>query len=286
VVIANHAYPAVKNTVRFCAEREGIVPVMANVPWPLSEPEQVVGAYLAALSGGARLLIVDHVFSPLAVVTPLGPLLEHCAARGIDVLIDGAHAPGMLALDIAALFEQGATWYTGNLHKWLCAPKGAAFLCVRDGAERDLHPAVISNFYGEGLEAEFGWTGTRDASAKLSICAALDFIETLGAVRYRDALRDQAVTASRAVASQWGVDVGTPESAMGAMATLPLPHSVNEHATREAEARWRQHFLRNAATEVPLFSIDGRLWVRVSAQVYNEATDWAALADAFNRPTF
>jgi isopenicillin-N epimerase len=283
LVVANHAYPAVRNALRFLAEREGIEPVVAAVPWPLPDAGALVDAYLAALRGGARLAIIDHVFSPLAVVTPLDAILGFCASRGIDTLIDGAHAPALIDLDVSALLARGATWYVGNAHKWLCAPKGCAFLAAREGAERELHPVVISNYFGEGFEAEFGWTGTRDPSAKLAVGAAIDFIEAIGAPRYRAALHAQARQMAAAFGKAWGCSPGAPDALLAGMVSLPLP--VAEHATPESARRWRAHFLRFCATEVPVFAIDGRHWVRLSAQVYNESADWEPLAAAFSKQT-
>lgn len=282
VVIANHAYPAVRNLLRFLAEREGIVPVEASVPWPLPDEGALVDAYLAALRGGARLAILDHVFSPLAVVTPLEPILARCAGGGIAVLVDGAHAPGQLPLEVAGLFARGVTWYAGNAHKWLNAPKGAAFLAVREGAERGLHPPVISNFYGDGWAAEFGWTGTRDPTAKLAVAAALDFLGALDPLRYRTHLAQQAAELAARLSDAWGVRPGAPPRLSAAMVTLPLPDA--EPATREAVQRWRRRFLDEARTEVPVFAIDNRLWVRLSAQVYNTVADVEPLARFFDTP--
>lgn len=278
IVIANHAYPALKNTARFVAERHGLTVVEARVPWPLPGPEALVAAYAEALAGGARIAIIDHIFSPLAVVTPIEPIVELCRAQGTAVLLDGAHAPGLLPLSLDALGERGVDWYVGNCHKWLCAPKGCGFLVATPAGQRDLHPAVISNYFGEGYEREFGWTGTGDPSARLAITAALDFIEALGVVRYRDALREQARAAAALIARAWGVEPGAPAGMFAGMVTLPLP--VTEPGTPETAARWRLKFLREHGIEVPVNAIGGRLWIRISAQVYNELSDYEALARA------
>lgn len=276
IVLANHAYPAVKNTVRYLAERHRLEVVEAQVPWPLADASQIVDAYIQALAGGARIAIIDHIFSPLAVVTPLAPLIAHCRAQGTAVLVDGAHAPVLLPLTLDAL---GADWYVGNGHKWLCAPKGCAFLYATPDGQRGLHPAVISNYYGEGFEQEFAWTGTGDPSARLAVTAALDFIEALGVERYRQALTLQAREAAACIAAAWGVAPGAPLELCASMVTLPLP--MGEAASAEAVARWRLTLLNQHRIEVPVIAIDGRLWVRISAQVYNELADYEALAGVF-----
>lgn len=279
IVIANHAYPALKNAARFVAQRHGLTVVEARVPWPLPGPDALIAAYAEALAGGARLAIVDHIFSPLAVETPLAPIVALCRAQGTSVLVDGAHAPGLLPLGLDALGATGVDWYVGNCHKWLCAPKGCGFIVATPEGQRELHPAVISNYFGEGFEREFGWTGTGDPSARLAVTAALDFIAALGAERYRDALREQARDAAARIAAAWNVAPGAPAAMFAAMVTLPLP--VAEPATPEAVVRWRLKLLREHRIEVPVIPIEGRLWVRISAQVYNEPADYDALARAF-----
>ncbi|HEX9391055.1 MAG TPA: aminotransferase class V-fold PLP-dependent enzyme [Usitatibacteraceae bacterium] len=279
IVIANHAYPALKNAARFFAEKHDLKMVEARVPWPLPHAQALVDAYAEAVEGGARLAIVDHIFSPLAVVTPTEEAVRLCRARGVPVLVDGAHAPGLLPLSLDALGAMGADWYVGNCHKWLCAPKGCGFIFATEEGRRELHPAVISNYFGEGFEREFAWTGTGDPSARLSVSAALEFIEALGVERYRDHLRDQARAAAALIADAWGVAPGAPPAMFASMVTLPLP--VDEPATPASAAYWRLKLLREHGIEVHIIAIDGRLWVRISAQVYNELSDYAALARVF-----
>src|SRR5690606_27938063 len=130
--------------------------------------DAAIAAIEGALSGATRLLVVDHVASHSAIVLPLAAIAACARARGVAVLVDGAHGPGMLDLDIPAL---GVDWYVGNCHKWLMAPKGAGLLWAAPERQAGLHPAVISHGYGEGLAKEFGWTGTRDPSAWLAVPA-------------------------------------------------------------------------------------------------------------------
>ena len=279
IVLANHAYPAVKNTVRFLAERHSLQVVEAQVPWPLAHATALIDAYAAAIKGGARIAIIDHIFSPLAVVTPLDAIVHLCREQGVAVLVDGAHAPGLLPLSLDTLGDIGVDWYVGNCHKWLCAPTGCGFIVATPEGQRDLHPAVISNFYGEGFEKEFAWTGTVDPGARLAISAALEFIDALGVERYRRALYEQARDAAALLARAWDVSPGAPSEMFAGMVTLPLP--VNVPASKEAVARWRLKLLQEHNIEVPIHAINGRLWVRISAQVYNELSDYEALARVF-----
>ncbi len=225
------------------------------------------------------MLVVDHIFSPLAVETPLDDIAAQCRAQGTQLLVDGAHAPGLLPLDIESLFARGVDWYVGNCHKWLCAPKGAGFLAAAPPAQAGLHPTVISNFYGEGFQREFGWCGTGDFSAKLAVPAAIEFIEALGVARYRGQLRALAVEAAQLICDAWKISTGAPLSMFHPMVTIPLP--VDEAGTAEAVARWRMELLTEHHIEVPIHAINGRLYVRISAQVYNQLSDYETLARVF-----
>ena len=226
-------------------------------------------------------MIIDHIFSPLAVTTPVEAIVKLCRARGVQVLVDSAHAPALLPLALDALGDMGADWVVGNCHKWLCAPKGCGFIVATPAGQRDLHPAVISNYFGEGFEKEFAWTGTGDFTARLAVPAAIDFIEALGAVRYREALCNMARDAAAMLCDAWNVKPGAPAEMFTSMVTLPLP--VDEPGTIEGAQFWRKTLLLDHNVEVPIHLINGRLWVRISAQVYNERSDYEALAKAFQR---
>jgi isopenicillin-N epimerase len=176
ILVTNHTYAACRQTVDFVARRSAARVVVATLPFPCPDEESVVEAVLGAASVRTRLALIDHVTSPTALILPVRRLVEALAARGIDTLVDGAHAPGMVRLGLSHL---GAAYYTGNAHKWLCAPKGAAFLHVRKDRQAGVHPNVISHGYMAGFHAEFDWTGTLDPTPWLCIPAALRHIGAL-----------------------------------------------------------------------------------------------------------
>ncbi|MBL8743740.1 MAG: aminotransferase class V-fold PLP-dependent enzyme, partial [Myxococcales bacterium] len=182
IVITNHGYNAVNNAARRWAELRGGRVTVSSFPFPIASADEVVSAIEASLGPRTRLVIVDHVTSPSGLVLPVGRIVEACNRRGIDVLVDGAHAPGMLDLDVGAL---GAAFYTGNLHKWVCAPKGAAFLWVRADKQASFMPLVTShgrNSQRTGRSLflqELDWMGTDDPSAHLSVPTALAYLATL-----------------------------------------------------------------------------------------------------------
>jgi isopenicillin-N epimerase len=277
IVLADHAYQAVRNTVQWLVQQFGVEVRWVQVPFPLHDANALAQAYCAQVTDRTRVVLVDHVFSPLAVVTPLEAVVDYCKQREVTVLVDGAHGPGMLPLALDAL---GADWYVGNCHKWLCAPKGSAFVHRGTGAHSEVHPAVISNFFGAGFTQEFDWQGTRDYSAWLSVPAALDFLETFGVQRYQQFLREQAGAAAQRVCERWQVQLPAPADAFAGMVTIPWPGketATPENAKRLHDGLWSAHRI-----EVPVIVANGQIWVRISAQIYNEMSDYEALADALS----
>ena len=274
LVLSDHAYLAVRHTVHYLAERLGLVVRLVQVGFPLEGSDSILEAYWSAITPRTRLVVVDHIFSTLAVQAPVAEIVAVCQPLGVRVLVDGAHAPGLLPL---ALDELGADWYVGNCHKWLLSPKGCAFLHASPSAAQELHPAVISNSHDSGFPLEFDWQGTRDYSAWLAMTAALDFVEAFGAVRYRQVLREQAAAAAVLLCQHWSVELPAPASLFSAMVTLPLPAAA---ATEENARLWHDKLWTQHRIEVPVLAFDGRLWVRISAQIYNELSDYEALARA------
>jgi isopenicillin-N epimerase len=275
VLTTSHVYPAVRNAIRQICGSAGASPIEAPIPFPLQSPQQAVDAIAAALGPRTRLVVIDAVTSPTAVVLPVAEIAARCRAAGVRLLVDAAHAPGMIPLDVAAL---GADWVTGNAHKWLFAPKGCAFLWARKEAQEGLHPVVISHGLGHGFAAEFDWVGTRDPSAWLAAGAALDFWRALGGPALMARNRALADEAARMLAEAWGTEIGAPAAMRGAMATirLPLPGTAERETGLAINRRlWAEH-----RVEVPIMAFAGRLWARISAQAYNDLDDYRRLADA------
>jgi isopenicillin-N epimerase len=276
IVHLSHVYGAVANTISVLQERFGVVPVAADVPFPIDDPAQVLAALDAALAGGARVAVLDHLTSPTGLVLPIADMVARCRAAGVATLVDGAHAPGQVPVDLTAL---GCDAYTGNLHKWAFAPKGTALLWVRPGGLK-VRPLVTSHGVRGTLAEAFEWPGTRDFSGWLAAPAALAMHRDWGGAALMDRNRALAADAAGTLADRWGVAIPSPASMRAAMAALPLPSSVTPtlEATRALNARlWDQH-----RVEVPIIPFGGRSWVRISAQIYNEPADYDRLAEALH----
>ena len=274
VLLNDHTYPAVRNAIHYVCQRSGARPVEVPLPFPATNPDAIVAAVRERLSPRTRLAVFDHVSSATALVMPVVELAAVCRPVGAKVLIDAAHAPGMLALDLPSM---GADWISGNAHKWLFAPKGCAFLWAAKAAQADMHPTVISHGFGQGFLAEFDWTGTRDPTAWLALPAALDFYRQMGDGALRARNHALACEAGRRLAAAWKTTVGAPDAMVGSMAVVRLPG--NRPGTLEAAAAVHDRLWRDHRIEVPVIPFAGTLWIRVSAQIYNEMADYERLAE-------
>lgn len=274
LLLASHAYPAVKNVARFVARQNGIELREFAMPFPLQDRQQILEPFAAALSPRTRMALLDHVSSPLAVVYPLQEMIALCRARGVQVLVDGAHAPGMLPL---SLEHVGADWYVGNAHKWLYAPKGCGFLWAAPHASGFLQPPVVSLRMDEGFPLAFDWVGTRDPSAWLAVGSALQFYRNCGGSDIPGLLHEVAIATAARLCAAWDVRMPAPPEMLVAMATLPLPLP---DATPERAQGLHAHLRDRYRVEVPVLCFNDALWVRVSSQLYNTVDDYAALENA------
>lgn len=271
ILVLGHGYGAVRKTAAFVAARAGARVTEAAVPFPRPTEDAVLDALAATLTPRTRLAVLDHITSPSALVLPIAAMVALCRARGVPVLVDGAHAPGQVPLDLSAL---DADWYTGNAHKWLFAPRGCAFLATAARQRATTHPAVISHGHGTGYAAEFDWTGTRDPSAFLAIDAAIAAHAALGGAALMARNRALAAEAAAALAARLGTEVGALPAMQGAMGVIRLPRAGDAEDALALRQR-----LFALGTDVPTVAIDGALWLRISAQAaYNDRADYERLA--------
>ena len=277
ILVTDHCYPAISKTLEHIASRTGARLTEAKVPFPLLDQAQVVAAIEARLGSRPRLVILDHVTSPTALVFPVRDLTALCHKAGSQVLIDAAHAPGMLSLDIPSI---NADWYVGNCHKWLMAPKGSAFIWSPPNHQVAIHPLVISHGFEQGFTAEFDWIGTRDPTAWLTVPAAIDWHNRMGGPMLRQRNASLVEKAAHQLADCWNTEIGSPAMNGAAMTTVRLP--LNGDATAERALDLRSALLKEHRIDVAVVAFGRKLWARISAQAYNSLTDYCHLADVID----
>ncbi|MGE3177845.1 MAG: aminotransferase class V-fold PLP-dependent enzyme [Vicinamibacterales bacterium] len=280
ILVSDLAYGAVGIAARVAADAHGARARVLELPFPVRDPAQVVDAVRAGLGPRTRLAIVDHITAQSALVMPVADIVAVCQRQGVPVLVDGAHAPGSIPLDVPAL---GADWYAANLHKWAHAPRSCGFLWARPDRQAGLHHPVTSWGHGRGFREEFEWSGTLDPSPALAAPEGIAALRDFGwpdAAAYMHALAWQA---AGCLTEAWDTTIAAPREMIGAMATVPLPAAAGA-SDADAE-RLRLALLVEDGIEVQLHASRGRLWVRVSAQIYNDLDDVQRLADAVARRT-
>ena len=288
LLVTNHEYNACRNVLDYVAGIAGAKVVVAEIPFPIESPDVVVERVLDKVTDRTRLLLIDHITSQTALILPVERLVKELASRGIDTLVDGAHAAGFLPLDVSAI---GAAYYTGNLHKWVCAPKGAAFLHVRENRRRGIRPIAISHGANASrtdrsrFHLEFDWTGTFDPTAWLSVPAALEFMESNVGLQggWPEVMRRNgalALLGRDLLCETLGIAPPAPDAMLGAMAAIPLPDGTQDTAPSLYGDPLQDKLLYEHSIEVPLvpWPHPPKRILRISAQLYNELGDYERLA--------
>jgi isopenicillin-N epimerase len=292
IVLIDHAYPAARNALQAVADEAGAHLITVSIPFPGSTPDGAREAVLAAVSSRTRIVMLDHITSPTALVLPLAEIVAALAERGIETLVDAAHAPGMVEIDLDAV---GAAYTSGNCHKWMCAPKGSAFLHVRRDLQERVRPIVISHGATSPrtdrsrFRIEHDWTGTLDPTPWLSVPAAIAFGEGLvpgGWPAVRDRGHRLALAARDRLAMTVGQPAPAPDAMIGAMVSVPLPRTSGPRP-QSTYADPVHGALLDAGIQVAVSSWplepDGGPWrplVRVSCAPYVGIDDIEALAAA------
>jgi isopenicillin-N epimerase len=273
VLTTDHCYPAVLAQLRRCTGAAGARLAIAPVPLPAAGPDAVAAAVLSRLTSRTKLLVIDHVASCSGLVFPVEEIVAESHRLGVPVLVDGAHAPGQLPVDLQRL---GADFYTGNMHKWVCAPKAAAALYVAADWRDELRPLVGSQRLEDGFWTAFDWTGTRDPTALLAVPAALGFFGRAGWQAVREHNNDLARRGAELVADRIGTSAPSPDGLAASMRLVALPEPLAETEARALERR----LLDQYRVVVPVTDHGGWRWLRLSAQLYNTIADYERLADA------
>lgn len=277
VLIADLGYGGVARAAEFAARERGASLRVVTMPYPCSA-DGVVNAWRDAAGPRTRLAIVDHITAESAVVMPVARIAAALHERNVAVLVDGAHAPGAIALDIPSL---GVDYYVANLHKWAWTPRSSGILWAPPERQAGLHPTVISWGLDQGFTAEFDLVGTRDPSAHLAAPAAIALFHEWGLDAIQQYNHTLAWQGAQRLADVWGTDTLAPESMVGTMATVALPLSAGRD--RDAAVRLRAALLDEDAIEVQMHAYRDRVHVRISGQIYNDMDDVDRLAAAVRR---
>jgi isopenicillin-N epimerase len=300
LLTTDHEYNATLNALAAAARRDRARVVVARVPFPVADAGEIVEAILAEVTSRTALALISHVTSPTALVFPIAQIVRGLEQRGVDTLVDAAHAPGMVPVDIDGL---GAAYWTGDGHKWLCSPKGSAILWVRADRRDAIHPLVVSHGANDPrpdaggrsrFRLEFDWPGTVDPTPYLAAADAVSLVAGLapeggGWPAIQVANHELAVASRRRLAEALAIDQSVPEGLLGSMASLelPLPPS-DETALGLTLALAEEDRIEVPVGAWPVLAARASggpraTLLRISAQLYNEPSDYDALADALVR---
>jgi isopenicillin-N epimerase len=286
ILTTDQEYNATRNAIDFVAGRTGARVVIAQIPFPVESSAQIVESVLARVSPRTRLLVMDHISSPTGLVLPIEPIIAALAERGVDSLIDGAHGPGQLPLDLRAL---GATYYTGNCHKWMCTPKGSALLWVRRDRQARIRPLSISHGASSRrtdrsrFRLEFDFQGTFDPSPFLVLPEAIEFLQKLlpgGWEELRRRNRELVLYGRAQLLRSLASAAPCPESMVGSLAAVVLPDALSPaEPPLGIDSLQRRLFDKHRIeVPVPIWPAPPKRLLRISAQVYNRRVQYDRLA--------
>lgn len=275
ILVSDLGYGAINLAAQLIARHWGAHAVTAEIPFPVHDTSEYAAAILAAVDTTTKLVVIDHITSESSLVIPIQNLIAQLHARGVLVIVDGAHAIGSFPL---AVESYGADWYITNLHKWGYAPRSSACIWTAPKHQAITRPLTISWGYEESYTRAFDWVGTRDYSPYLAAPDGIAFMQSLGLdelFAYNHAL---ASAGANLVMEKIGTSSPTPQSSFGCMVTIPLPESFGSSAAEVGVLRDR--LLYDEKIEVQIHAFRGRLWCRVGANIYNELSDFEKLAAA------
>ncbi|NUQ86147.1 MAG: aminotransferase class V-fold PLP-dependent enzyme [Anaerolineales bacterium] len=280
VLATDHEYGAMDRTWRFFAKERGFRYVNRHIELPITSEEKFVEDFWRGVTERTRVVFISHITSPTAIVLPIREIVRRAREAGVLTVVDGAHAPGQLPMRLDAL---EADFYCGNLHKWLCAPKGAGFLYARPDVQQLLKPLVVS--WGYESESPSGsrfidhheWCGTRDAAAFLSVPAAIQFQEDNRWDEVREACHALVAYAQKRICELTGIAPLHPQTDawFRQMASAPLPADTNP-------LRLKNQLYDDQRIEIPVSEWNGKKLLRISVQGYNSKRDLDRLLRALS----
>lgn len=274
ILTTSHVYGAVEKAMRLTAERRGAKLVVVDLPAAVESDDQVVEAVTKAFTANTRLLVIDHITSAMATIFPVERITRAAKQAGIAVLVDGAHMPGHLPLDVPTL---GVDWYTGNAHKWLFAPRGCGVLWTAPERQPQTFPPVLSHGTFDGYTKAFDWIGTRDVTPWLCFDIAARMHEGLGGATLMHRNRALAAEGAALIAEELECELPVPVLMRGAMCAIPLSTAPGKP---DVAKEMRNSLTMEHCVVAPIQEFGSQIWVRISAQIYNELGDYRRCSQA------
>ena len=286
IIVPNHTYQACWNAVDFVASRTGAETVIVEIPFPVNSKEEIIEPILENVSRKTRLAIIDTVSSPTGIRMPFEDLIFHLQSKKVDVLLDAAHGPGIVPLDLKKLKP---AYCAGNLHKWICTPKGSAFLHIREdkiGGIRPLsisHGASVNGTIEEKFRFEFDWQGTCDPTPWLCIPKAISHIENLVDGGWSEVMRrnrELVLAARKILSEELGLDLPCPDSMIASLASIIIPNKGEIANSVFDTDPLHSKLIREFGIQVPVFNWPhhDRRYLRISAHLYNHIDEYKYLA--------
>lgn len=268
-------YPAIRNTINFYSNQFNYRVVELPISVPFLDPAELLEVVDRSINSNTRLAIFEHITSFGGIVLPVKELAALCKAKNVVVIIDGAHAPGQIPVNVT---ELDVDYYVGNLHKWAFTPKSVGVIWCPSYRQAGLHTLSISNFYGQGYHNEFSYSGTRDNSAWLSTAAALRYMNYHGKADIMNHNNQLLQEATTYIAGLWNSRISADYTHLASMASIHLPWVKN--INNETALNLIKWFREKKSIVISIAPLDNDLWIRISAQIYNELSDYEKLAAA------
>lgn len=290
----SHAYGACQNTLKFYAERHKCKLTTASIPFPINNEDDIIDAFLKCVTPKTKLAMVDHITSATGIIFPVKKITKELESRGIEVLIDGAHAPGMIELNIEDI---RASYYTGNCHKWICSPKGSALLHVRKDKQHKISPLQISHYHDlytgtdKHWSAQFIWPGTEDFTAYLLINDSIEAMKKIYGSweELRNKNRELCLKARKMVAQKAGTALPAPENMISHLSDILLDIKAEvPKSFMHSLPLPRKRLLEEFKIQIPVFVVGGnspKYYARIAVQAYNSWEQYEYLADCIENIT-
>jgi isopenicillin-N epimerase len=281
----NIAYGACVNALGHYAKKKKCTIVTAEIPYPVYDNTAILDAIEKAITPNTTFALIDYITSSTGFILPIQEIISLLQSKNIMVLVDGAHAPGMVHL---SLEKMKPDFFVGNCHKWICSPKGSALMYVAPQHQAIITPLIISHQVNETVgttaywSSQFEWDGTHDYSQYLCVKEAIAFFDKLiGWENTRKHNHDLVWEAGNLIAEKLNVTLPVSENMVGSLLNIPLPDCDAVTMKYHTSLEFKKMLFEKYKIEVPIFNFPKapKQWLRISAQLYNSIEQYAYLAE-------